>query len=84
MKQPEGEGLHLPTLIFGTVNGAIGVVASLPQPLYTSLLKIQENLTRVIKGIGGFSHEQCVSCLIFLLLSTKLLLLSLSFQVEIF
>jgi len=63
MKQPEGEGLHLPTLIFGTVNGAIGVVASLPQPLYTSLLKIQENLTRVIKGIGGFSHEQCVSCL---------------------
>jgi DNA damage-binding protein 1 len=56
--------LNLPTMLFGTVSGVIGVVATLPADLYQFLAKVQNNLTKVIKGVGGFSHEQYpTSCL---------------------
>jgi DNA damage-binding protein 1 len=56
MKLPESDNMNFPTLIFGTVNGVIGVVATLPQNIYNILSKVQQNLTKVIKGIGGFQH----------------------------
>lgn len=46
----------LPTILYGTVNGVLGVIASLPQPQFAFLQRVQHNLTRVIKGVGGLSH----------------------------
>ncbi|KAI3937749.1 hypothetical protein MKW92_004607 [Papaver armeniacum] len=51
-------GSLIPTVIFGTVNGVIGVIASLPQEHYLFLEKLQSNLVKVIKGVGGLNHEQ--------------------------
>ncbi|PSS29021.1 DNA damage-binding protein [Actinidia chinensis var. chinensis] len=49
---------QIPTVIFGTVNGVIGVIASLPNEQYLFFEKLQSNLRKVIKGVGGLSHEQ--------------------------
>jgi len=60
MRLPEinSEESAIPTLIFGSVNGVIGVIASLTQENYSFFAKVQENLTKVIKGVGGFSHSE--------------------------
>lgn len=58
MRLPDSEASQIPTVIFGTVNGVIGVIASLPQEQYIFLHKLQQNLVKVIKGVGGLSHEQ--------------------------
>lgn len=58
MRLPDSEVGQIPTVIFGTVNGVIGVVASLPYEQYVFLEKLQSNLRKVIKGVGGLSHEQ--------------------------
>ncbi|XP_072969615.1 DNA damage-binding protein 1 [Typha angustifolia] len=57
MRLPDSEAGQIPTVIFGTVNGVIGVVASLPHDQYSFLEKLQANLVKVIKGVGGLSHE---------------------------
>lgn len=60
MKQQtsDTEGFNnIQTLLFGTVNGAIGVIAHLSKKDYEFLEKVQKAMTQVIKGIGGFSHE---------------------------
>ncbi|CAA7046991.1 unnamed protein product [Microthlaspi erraticum] len=58
MRLPDSEIGQIPTVIFGTVNGVIGVIASLPQEQYSFLEKLQSSLRKVIKGVGGLSHEQ--------------------------
>ncbi|KAJ4810268.1 DNA damage-binding protein 1 [Rhynchospora pubera] len=59
MRLPDSDtGTIIPTVIFGTVNGVIGIVASLPHDQYLFLEKLQLNLVKVIKGVGGLSHEQ--------------------------
>lgn len=58
MRLPDSEIGQIPTVIFGTVNGMIGVIASLPQEQYAFLDKLQSSLRKVIKGVGGLSHEQ--------------------------
>ncbi|CAN8246204.1 unnamed protein product [Cochlearia groenlandica] len=58
MRLPDSEIGQIPTVIFGTVNGVIGVIASLPQEQYAFLDKLQTSLRKVIKGVGGLSHEQ--------------------------
>ncbi|CAN4082375.1 unnamed protein product [Withania somnifera] len=58
MRLPDSEVGQIPTVIFGTVNGVIGVIASLPHDQYLFLEKLQTNLRKVIKGVGGLSHEQ--------------------------
>ena len=45
------------TLIFATVNGAIGVMAVLPKEDFLLLTKVQEALAQVIKGVGGLRHK---------------------------
>ncbi|KAJ7544909.1 hypothetical protein O6H91_09G098400 [Diphasiastrum complanatum] len=55
---PDSEASQIPTVIFGTVNGVIGVIASLPHEQFVFLQKLQHNLVKVIKGVGGLSHEQ--------------------------
>ncbi|XP_047339396.1 DNA damage-binding protein 1 [Impatiens glandulifera] len=58
MRLPDSDVGQIPTVIFGTVNGVIGVIASLPHDQYIFLEKLQLNLRKVIKGVGGLSHEQ--------------------------
>ncbi|CAH2078400.1 unnamed protein product [Thlaspi arvense] len=58
MRLPDSEIGQTPTIIFGTVDGVIGVIASLPQEKYLFLEKLQTSLRKVIKGVGGLSHEQ--------------------------
>ncbi|KAI7751098.1 LOW QUALITY PROTEIN: hypothetical protein M8C21_020503 [Ambrosia artemisiifolia] len=58
MRLPDSDVGQIPTIIFGTVNGVIGVIASLPQDQYIFMEKLQSNLRKVIKGVGGLSHEQ--------------------------
>lgn len=57
MKLPDSEAIKIDTMIFGTVGGAIGVIASIPADFFSFLSKVQENLNKVVKGIGGFKHE---------------------------
>jgi len=54
----ESGAAPLPTLLFATVNGVLGVVASLPPDDFALLLKLQTNLTRIVQGIGGLSHAE--------------------------
>ncbi|XP_044479397.1 DNA damage-binding protein 1-like [Mangifera indica] len=58
MRLPDSDVGQIPTVIFGTVNGVIGVIASLPQEQYVFLEKLQSNIRKVIKGVGGLNHEQ--------------------------
>jgi len=56
MQMREAGAEPLPTMLYGSVNGVVGVVASLPQELYVRLAKVQTALSRVVKGVGGLSH----------------------------
>ena len=47
-----------PTVIFGTISGAIGVIASLPRGLYVLLEKLQSLLVKSIKSVGNLSHAE--------------------------
>lgn len=47
MRMPDSEAAQIPTVIFGTVNGVIGVIASLPQEQFVYLHKLQNCLTEV-------------------------------------
>lgn len=58
MRLPDSETGQIPTVIFGTVNGVIGVIASLPHDQYVFLERLQGCLNKVIKGVGGLIHEQ--------------------------
>ena len=41
MKLADSETARLPTLLYGTINGVIGVIASLPHAQFTHLLRLQ-------------------------------------------
>ena len=45
-----------PILVFGTVNGALGVVASLPPADFDFLTRVQAAMAKCVPGVGGFSH----------------------------
>jgi DNA damage-binding protein 1 len=59
MKLPDvtSEEADIPTLIYGTVSGSVGVIATLTQENYAFFKKVQDNLTKVIKGVGGLTHN---------------------------
>jgi DNA damage-binding protein 1 len=57
MKLSDNE-MNFPSMLYGGVHGSIGVIASIPQELYVFLQKVQNNVSKVIRGVGGFSHEQ--------------------------
>eukprot|EP00003_Mantamonas_plastica_P022436 TRINITY_DN380_c1_g1_i2.p1 TRINITY_DN380_c1_g1~~TRINITY_DN380_c1_g1_i2.p1 ORF type:complete len:1241 (+),score=459.79 TRINITY_DN380_c1_g1_i2:225-3725(+) len=48
----------LPTLLFGTVNGSLGAVISLPKEQFVFLQALEKALQEVIPGVGGFSHKE--------------------------
>jgi DNA damage-binding protein 1 len=58
MRLPDSDHADIPTLLFGTVNGVIGVLASLPQDQFEFLRGLQKALNKVVSGVGGLSHEQ--------------------------
>lgn len=48
-----------PSLIYGTVNGVIGVVATLSADEFKFLQRMQRAMNEVVKsGIGGLSHQE--------------------------
>lgn len=52
MRLPVYDVVQIPTVIFGTDNGVIGVIFSLPPKHYGFLEKLESNLMMVIKRIG--------------------------------
>ncbi|XP_076310101.1 LOW QUALITY PROTEIN: DNA damage-binding protein pic [Tachypleus tridentatus] len=45
------------SVLFGTVHGAIGLVAQVPAEFYNFLLDVQTKLTSVIKSVGKIDHS---------------------------
>ena len=58
MQVAEAGTAPLPTLLYGTVNGVLGLIATLPMEDFNLLTKVQTQLTKVIKGVGGFVHKE--------------------------
>mmetsp|Transcript_6838 Transcript_6838/g.17214 ORF Transcript_6838/g.17214 Transcript_6838/m.17214 type:complete len:1079 (-) Transcript_6838:121-3357(-) len=58
MNLPGNENMHVPTIIYASVTGAIGVIASLPQKEFEFMKKVEENMTQVVRGVGGFDHGE--------------------------
>jgi len=58
MKPLEGEGLNVSTLVCCCVSGVIGLVGQISEEQYNFLNQVQEALNKVIKGVGGFSHQE--------------------------
>ncbi|KAI1295060.1 DNA damage-binding protein 1a [Mortierella claussenii] len=56
MTNQEGDAPAVPKLLFATVSGAIGVVATLTREKYELLHHLEINMARVIKGVGGLDH----------------------------
>ena len=52
--------IAIPKLLFATINGMIGVLASISDETYAFLRKLEENLRRVIPFVGELSHEEYV------------------------
>uniref|UniRef100_A0A3P9NAD1 DNA damage-binding protein 1 n=1 Tax=Poecilia reticulata TaxID=8081 RepID=A0A3P9NAD1_POERE len=50
------------SVLFGTVNGMIGLVTSLSEGWYSLLLDLQNRLTKVIKSVGKIEHSLYPSC----------------------
>lgn len=57
MKVADGEGYNFPTILYGTISGSLGVIASIPRDLFELLFKVQVKLTSVIKGVGSLTHS---------------------------
>lgn len=60
MANQEGDAPAIPKLLFATVSGAIGVVATLTADKYELLHKLETNLSKVIRGVGGLDHSKYV------------------------
>ena len=43
--------------VFGTIDGAIGVLLSIPYPRYDVLHKLETSLRKFVQGLGGLDHE---------------------------
>lgn len=44
-------------VLYGTVNGAIGLVTQIPADFYEFLRSLEERLTHVIKSVGKIDHS---------------------------
>lgn len=50
MRLPDSELSDIPTLLYGSVDGSLGVIASLPKELFDFLNKLQDQLRKVTGG----------------------------------
>lgn len=53
MKMPDSEQAEVPTQLFATISGVIGVIAQLPKDKFDKLSKLQVNCT----VCGAFPHR---------------------------
>ncbi|DAZ92907.1 TPA: LOW QUALITY PROTEIN: hypothetical protein N0F65_013069, partial [Lagenidium giganteum] len=51
------DGQHQ-SMLFGSASGMIGVILPITKEQYQVLVRVQNALNRVIKGVGGFSHKE--------------------------
>ncbi|KAF8930905.1 DNA damage-binding protein 1a [Dissophora ornata] len=58
MTNQESDAPAVPKLLFATVSGAIGVVATLTPEKYELLHHLESNMSKVIKGVGGLDHAE--------------------------
>eukprot|EP01133_Synstelium_polycarpum_P003413 gene3413-3876_t len=54
---PDVDAPRIPTILFATVNGSIGVIVSISKEDYDFFFKLQAGLNRVVKGVGGLDHK---------------------------
>jgi DNA damage-binding protein 1 len=57
MTNLENDAPAVPKLLFATVSGTIGVIATLTAEKYALLHHLESNMSKVIKGVGGLSHS---------------------------
>lgn len=57
MRLPDAEAATLQSTLYCTVNGAIGVVATIAEETYTFFQKLQETMAKT-RGVGGFMHSE--------------------------
>ncbi|KAF2077319.1 hypothetical protein CYY_001385 [Polysphondylium violaceum] len=55
--QPDTDTPPIPTVVYCTLNGSLGVIASITREEYEFFSKLQKGLNNVVRGIGGFSHD---------------------------
>ena len=55
MRAPDSELSKVPTTLFATINGVIGVLASLPYDQFAFLSRLQDAMCATVRGVGGFS-----------------------------
>jgi len=58
MKLPDTEASNVRTMLYGSVNGALGVIGTISKDQFQFFSLLQEAITKVIKGVGGFSHSE--------------------------
>ena len=58
MRLPDSELAAVPTMLFGTINGVLGVLATLPAEQYAFLARLQEAMCTVVRGVGGFAWDE--------------------------
>ena len=58
MKLPDSDAAKIPTVLFGTINGTIGVLASLPQEQFKFLERLQ---VAALPGIASPLTSACRS-----------------------
>lgn len=47
------------TMIFGTTDGMLGVIARLKPEVYPFFLEVQNAMATLITGVGGLKHAKC-------------------------
>lgn len=57
LQMPENEGPALKTMIFGTTDGMLGVIANLKPEAYRFFNEVQTAMATIIPGIGGLNHQ---------------------------
>ena len=55
MRLPDSELSHQPSLVFGTINGMIGVIVGLSLQQYQFLEQLQHHMRSVTRGVAGLS-----------------------------
>lgn len=61
MRPSDNSGAAPLTTIFGTVAGAIGVVASLSKQDYDFFQTVEQSINNIISGVGGLDHKKYAS-----------------------
>lgn len=57
MQMAENEGPALSTMIFGTTDGMLGVIARLKPDVFQFFLEVQNAMATLIPGVGGLKHS---------------------------